>query len=43
MPSFLSFPPKLTSGSVFWTTNAEMPRVPWSGSVTAMTFAGTPR
>ncbi len=37
IPSFLSLAPKLTPSSSFSTTNAEMPRAPASGSVTAMT------
>jgi hypothetical protein len=37
MPSFFSKAPKLTPGSLFSTTNAEMPRAPRSGSVTAIT------
>ena len=37
MPSFFSGAPKLTPGSVFSTTNAEMPRAPVAGSVTAIT------
>ncbi len=37
MPSFFSGSPKLTPGSVFSTTNAEMPRAPRSGLVTAIT------
>jgi hypothetical protein len=37
MPSFFSGAPKLTPGSVFSTTNAEMPRAARSGSVTAIT------
>ena len=37
MPSFFSGAPKLTPWSVFSTTNAEMPRAPAAGSVTAIT------
>ena len=37
MPSFFSGSPKLTPGSDFSTTNAEMPRAPLAGSVTAIT------
>ena len=37
MPSFFSGSPKLTPGSDFSTTNAEMPRAPRPGSVTAIT------
>ena len=37
MPSFFSGGPKLTPGSDFSTTNAEMPRAPGAGSVTAIT------
>src|SRR4029453_4520274 len=44
MPSFFSGAPKLTPGSDFSTTNAEMPRLPASGSVTAKTveYSDTP-
>jgi hypothetical protein len=37
MPSFFSGSPKPTPGSVSSTTNAEIPRAPLAGSVTAMT------
>ena len=37
MPSFFSGAPKETPSSSFSTTNAEMPRAPFSGSVTAKT------
>ena len=37
MPSFFSGAPKLTPGSDFSTTNAEMPLAPAAGSVTAKT------
>ena len=37
MPSFFSGAPKLTPVSLFSTTNAEIPREPCEGSVTAIT------
>ena len=37
MPSFFSGAPKETPSSDFSTTNAEMPRACFSGSVTTMT------
>ena len=37
MPSLRSFGPNETPGSDLATTNAEMPRLPLSGSVTAIT------
>ena len=37
MPSLRSGAPKETPSSSFSTTNAEMPRVPMPGSVTAIT------
>ena len=37
MPSFFSFAPKDTPSSPFSTTKAEIPRLRFSASVTAMT------
>ena len=37
MPSFFSGAPKVTPGSDFSTTNALIPRLRFSGSVTAIT------